>query len=152
MIKLDNLELVNIDYNNKEHLNFLKDLILSKDMNYLWDISDKDLYNNLNEDKYIVLNDKNEKIGYLNVSDVVEGRLGNTVSIYYAIKEEFRGNGYGSKLVSEFNDWLFNNKEVDYVIAQVDVKNIHSNYTLSKAGMEILTQDDEYITFGKKNK
>lgn len=130
----------------------MKDLILSKDMNYLWDLSDKDLYNNLNDGKYIVLNDMKDKVGYLNVSDVVEGRLGNTVSIYYAIKEEFRGNGYGSKLVNVVNNWLFNNKGINYVIAQVDLTNIHSNYTLTKDGMEILTQDDEYITFGKKNK
>ena len=130
----------------------MKDLILSKDMNYLWDLSDKDLYNNLNDGKYIVLNDMKDKVGYLNVSDVVEGRLGNTVSIYYAIKEEFRGNGYGSKLVNVVNNWLFNNKGINYVIAQVDLTNIHSNYTLTKDCMEILTQDDEYITFRKKNK
>ena len=35
-------------------------------------------------------------------------------------------------------------------VAQVDANNIHSNYTLSKAGMGIISQDDEYITFGQK--
>ena len=147
MIKLDSLKLEYINYENIEHLNFLKELILSKDMKYLWDLSDVDLQNNKNKEKFIVLNDNDDKIGYLNISDVVDGRLGSTVSIYYAIKENYRGKGYGKRLISEVNKWLLENKTVDCIVAQVDTQNIHSNNTLTNAGMSKAVEDDDYTTF-----
>ena len=152
MIKLDSLELTRINYENTEHLKFLKELVLSSDMHYLWDLSNVNLNNNQNKDRFIVLNESAEMIGYLNVSDIVEGRFGNTVSIYYAIKENYRGKGYGKRLVSEVNKWLLENKTVDCIVAQVDTKNINSNYTLTNAGMNKAVEDDEYTTFIQRKK
>lgn len=147
MIQLENLKLDYIDYDNIEHLKFLKKMMQSKDIKYLWDLSDSSLYNNQNNDKFLVLNDKDEKIGYINISDVTEGYFGNTVSIYYGVEESYRGNGYGRRIVSEVNKWLFENRNVECVIAQVDIDNIHSNYTLNKAGMIEMLKDDDYTTF-----
>ncbi len=38
------------------------------------------------------------------------------MSIYYAIKENYRGKGYGKRLISEVNKWLIENKNVDLII------------------------------------
>ena len=53
---LQELKIELIDYNNIEHLSFLKKLMESKDINYLWDLTDKELSNNQNLGKYIIMN------------------------------------------------------------------------------------------------
>ena len=100
MIELETLKLELINYNEIEHLKFLKKIMNSKDMNYLWDLSDKELSNNQNKDRYLVLNENDEKVGYINISEPTDAYYGNTVSIYYAIEESNRGNGYGKKIIN----------------------------------------------------
>lgn len=149
MIKLETLKLEKINYDDKEHLYFLKDMCSSKDIKYLWDLSNKDLLNNKNVDNYIVV-DNDNKIGYINISDIVDGRFGKTVSIYYAVLESYRGNNYGKKIVSEVNDWLINVRKVDCIIAQVDRENIHSNLVLNKTDMNVIMENEDYTTFIQK--
>ena len=146
MMELETLKLDKINYENKEHLYFLKELCKSKDMKYLWDLSNRDLLNNKNEDNYIVI-DNNDMIGYIKISDIIDGRFGNTVSIYYGVLESLRGNGYGKKIVSEVNEWLINERNVDCIVAQVDRSNIYSNSVLNKTGMNIVMESDDYTTF-----
>ena len=152
MIELETLKLELINYNNKEHLLFLKNLMQSKDMTYLWDLTNINLSNNQNKDNYLVLNDKKEKIGYINISDPTEAYYGNTVSIYYAIEESYRGNRYGKKIIEEVKRWLFESKNIDCIVAQVDVDNIHSKNVLLKAGMELMNNSDDYLTFIERKK
>lgn len=147
MIELETLKLELIDYNNIEHLIFLKKLMQSKDINYLWNLSDKQLSNNQNKDKFLVLNENKEKIGYINISDPTDAYYGNTVSIYYAIEETYRGNGYGKRIIEEVKRWLFQYKNIDCIVAQVDIDNIHSKNVLIKAGMEEINNNDDYVTF-----
>ena len=95
--------------------------------------SEFDKFITLTEPTYLYLLKLNDKtIGYANISKE-NNKEKNMLYLY--IIEQYRGNGYGSKLVSQVNNWLFNNMGVDYIIAQVDVSNIHSNNTLFKAGM-----------------
>jgi RimJ/RimL family protein N-acetyltransferase len=147
MIELKNIKLEQINYNNKNHLIYMKKLMQSKDINYLWDLTDDELLNNHNVHKYIVINNDNNPIGYINISDETEAMYGNTVSIYYAVGEEHRGKNYGKKIIEEVREWLFKEKNIDCIVAQVDNQNNHSKNTLNKAGMLEVMQDDEYTTF-----
>lgn len=148
MIELETLKLEQINYDNKEHLIFLKGLMQSKDMKYLWDLSDKELYNNQNDGKYIVVNEEDKYIGYLNLSNPTEAVYGKTVSLYYAVGENHRGKEYGKRIINETKEWLFNEKEIDCIVAQVDINNNHSINTLIKSGMTQFNHgDDEYTTF-----
>ncbi|MBE6147261.1 MAG: GNAT family N-acetyltransferase [Firmicutes bacterium] len=147
MINLKTLKLEEIDYDNKEHLLFLKELMKSQDISYLWDLSDKTLANNQNTNNYLVINEEDKRIGYLNLSEPTDAFYGKTVSLYYAIIESFRGREYGKKTVEEASEWLFNEKEIDCIVAQADVENIHSIRTLTKAGMDLVNKGEEYTTF-----
>lgn len=147
MIELESLKIELINYKNLKHLNFLKKLMQSKDINYLWDLTNEDLINNQNQNKYIILNKDNEYIGYLNISDPTEAYYGNTVSLYYAIEENYRGKEYGKKIIQEISIWLFNEKNIECIVAQVNTKNNYSINTLTKAGMMEINNDSEYTTF-----
>ena len=147
MINLESLGLEMIDYDNVEHLSFLKKLMQSKDMSYLWNLTDSDLDNNQNVGNYLVIGESGNYLGYLNVSDPTEAIYGNTVSVYYAIEESYRGKDYGKRIISEVSDWLFNKNNIDCIVAQVDTNNSHSINTLTKAGMVQVHSDDDYSTF-----
>lgn len=147
MINLVSLKIESIDYENTNHLNFLKKLMQSKDMNFLWDLTDKNLANNQNHYKYIIINENDEYIGYLNISDPTTAYYGNTVSLYYAIEESYRGNNYGKKIITEISDWLFQENNIDCIVAQVDIANNKSINTLTKAGMKVVNNDTDYTTF-----
>lgn len=151
-MKLTNFELEKINYENSEHVNYLKGLMKSKDMDYLWDLSDKSLYSNRSSTGYIVKKKveehKEEPIGYLNLSMPIEAYYGHTVSLYYAIEGTKRGNGYGKQLIEDTIQWSLSTGGIDCIIAQVEKENIYSQNTLKKAGMiQVGGQNDEYITF-----
>ena len=147
MIELKTLKLEKIDYYNKEHLEFLKELMKSQDISYLWDLSDSSLDNNQNTNNYLVLNEEFQKVGYLNFSNPTEAFYGKTVSLYYAIIESFRGKSYGKRTIEETSEWLFSEEEIDCIVAQVDVDNVHSIKTVTKAGMDLVNTSEEYQTF-----
>ncbi len=144
-------ELEKIDYNNLEHQTFLNKLMTSSNMDYLWNLSDSDMNTNRVGNNYIVLKDKN-KIGYLGVSDIIEAMNGNTVSIYYAIDEEYRGKGYGEQLVKVLSNSLFSTGTVDCIVAQVDINNISSQKVLLKNGYQKVYEDDEDVKFMQTRK
>lgn len=147
---LASLKIESVDYENINHLNFLKKLMQTKDMNYLWDLADKNLANSQSDYKYIVINKNNEYIGYLNISNPTIAYYGNTVSLYYAIEESYRGNNYGKRIIEEISNWLFEQNNIDCIVAQVDINNNNSINTLTKAGMKIVNNDSDYTTFIKR--
>lgn len=145
MIEMKNFELEKIDYNNPDHLKYLDKLKKSKDMNYLWDVKEPKLNNSSNA--YIVRNKESDMVGYLNLSNPTESFYGNTVSLYYAIEESKRGNGYGKRLVENVKDWQFQKEKIDCIVAQVEPSNIYSQNALLGAGMQEVMRDEDYITF-----
>lgn len=149
MIKTRDFRLEKIDYSNIEHLRYLKLMMKSKDMDYLWDIADEKL--NGKTDSYIVRNRENDMVGYLNLSNPTESFYGNTVSLYYAIEESQRGNGYGRSLIESVKNWQFQEEGIDCIIAQVDPDNIFSQNTLISAGMKEAMRDEDFVTFVEKN-
>lgn len=152
MIELETLKLEKINYKNIEHLNFLKQLMKSTDIYYLWDLSKENLEVNEEKNNYIVCNKNNEKIGFLNISLPTEAYFGNTVSIYYAVEEKYRGKNYGKKIIEETNKWLIEKNNIDCIIAQVEITNIHSQNAVTKAGMKQINITDDYITYFERKK
>lgn len=150
-MKITTLELEQIDYNNKEHLTFLNKLMESTNMDYLWNLSDSNMQANKIGKNYIVEKEK-EKIGYLGVSDVIEAVNGNTVNIYYAIAEEYRGNGYAKDLVNALSNHLFSTGFIDCIVAQVDVRNHSSQNILLKTGFTKVFEDEEEMKFMQTRK
>lgn len=149
MIKTKNFQLEKIDYNNTKHLEYLKILMQSKDMSYLWDITDPKLNDKTNS--YIVRNGENEMVGYLNLSNPTESFYGNTISLYYAIEESKRGRGYGRDLIESVSDWQFQKENIDCIVAQVEPSNVHSQNALLGAGMKEVMRDEEFVTFVERN-
>ena len=147
MIELETFKLELINYENIKHLDFLKKLMQSKDINYLWDLTERELSNNQNSGKYIIKNEENNFIGYINISNPTEAFYGNTVSLYYAVEETYRGKEYGRKAIQEVSSWLFDENNIECIIMQVDVNNRYSINTLAKAGMLEVNNDEEYTTF-----
>lgn len=118
-------------------------------MSYLWDITDSKLNDKTNS--YIVRNEKNDMVGYLNLSNPTESFYGNTISLYYAIEESKRGKGYGKTLVENVRDWQFQKEKIDCIVAQVEPSNIHSQNALLGAGMQEVMRDEDSVTFVERN-
>ena len=137
------LKLERVNYKDKKHLLFLKELMNSSNMDYLWDISDSNLDIN---------NNRKENIGYINISQVTDAYYGKTVSIYYAVSESKRRNNYGFKIVDNLSDYLFAQKDIDCIVAQVDTTNIASQKVLLKSGYNKLYEDEEEIKFVRLKK
>lgn len=145
-MELKTLKLKKIDYNNSEDFAFIQDLENSTNMEYLWDLTNiNDTLDN--KDGMIVLNSDDEKIGYLNLTEPTEARFGKTVSIYYATLEKYRNNGYAKKLLKEVSDYLFNQMDIDCIVAEVNIENIASQKVLLKSGFEIAYKKDEDMRF-----
>ena len=149
MIKMENFQLEKIDYNNTEHLKYLKTLMKSKDMSYLWDITDSKLDDMSNS--YIVRNAEDDMVGYLNLSNPTDSFYGSTISLYYAIEESKRGQGYGKRLVEDVKNWQLQKEKIDCIVAQVEPSNVHSQNALLGAGMKEVMRDEDFVTFIEKS-
>ena len=154
MIKLDSLYMEKLDRENIKHLQFLKELMKSSNISYLWDLEKAKLELNKKEEsswveEYLCFDDSNNPIGYMNLSPPTDGIKGRTTSLYYAISEQYRHLGLGSKMVAEMIDYLFTNQKIDCIVGEVEKENIASQKALEKAGMNIAYQDDEWIVYMK---
>ena len=153
MIKLDGLYVDKLDRENIKHLQFLKELMKSNNISYLWDLEKTKLELNKKEDswieEYLYFDNVNNPIGYINLSPPTEGIKGITTSLYYAISEQYRNLGLGSKMVAEIADYLFTVQNIDCIVGEVEKENIASQKALEKAGMDIAYQDDEWIVYMK---
>lgn len=154
MIKLDTLYMEQLGRNNISHLQFLRELMKSSNISYLWDLEKNEFeYNKKDEsswiDEYICFDYSNMPIGYINLSPPTNGVKGKTTSLYYAISEQYRNLGLGSKMVAEMMNYLLTNKNIDCIVAEVEKENVASQKALERAGMTIAFQDDEWITYIK---
>ena len=145
-MELETLKLKKLDYNDPEDYAFIQELEKSTNMDYLWDLTNlEDTADN--KDGMIVLNEDDEKIGYLNLSEPTEARYGKTINIYYATLEKYRNKGYAKKMLEEVSNYLFNNTKIDCIIAAVKIENMASQKVLLKSGFELAYEDDEDMRF-----
>lgn len=146
IIKLENLELLTFDKNNKKHLIFLKKLINDQAVkDRLHGLGGNILHNRNNlvlGNSFFVQKD-NELIGYINIGEFND----NEKAIYLkaAITFEYRGKGYGKLMLHEVSDYIFKNYlEVENIIVKIANDNKASIQTANSCNFKWL-RDDFYI-------
>lgn len=148
-MELESFNLVKVNKNDRLHMLFLKELFENTDdksIEYLGNLS------KFNDDNaYIVLNDKLEKIGYFSMSIPVLNHRGLiSSSLYYTICPKYRGLGYATKLLEEVSDYLLN--KIDMLILSIDKTNEASKKVALNNDFNIIFEDDEEdeILFAKE--
>lgn len=141
-------------YNNKnqEHLLFLKDLIdeieregelenRMGDITYMFDHSYQELENFslTNPNAYLVYNGESI-IGFVYMYINKE----NELLLYLGIHQNFRNQGYSSKINKELTEYLLNDFNIKRIKVQVEEDNIGSVKAITKAGF-IPLENNIYI-------
>lgn len=104
--------------------------LLSDEENYIW-------YTNW----LIVSKDQNCSVGGVMLKGL-PNETGEVVIGYYTLPE-YQGNGYMTETINNMKNWLLNQADVMYVIADTDKDNIPSHRVLEKCGAKIYKETDE---------
>ncbi len=104
--------------------------LLSDEENYIW-------YTNW----LIVSKDQNCSVGGVMLKGL-PNENGEVVIGYYTLPE-YQGNGYMTETINNMKNWLLNQADVMYVIADTDKDNIPSHKVLEKCGAKIYKETDE---------
>lgn len=104
--------------------------LLSDEENYIW-------YTNW----LIVSKDQNCSVGGVMLKGL-PNENGEVVIGYYTLPE-YQGNGYMTETINNMKNWLLNQADVMYVIADTDKDNIPSHRVLEKCGAKIYKETDE---------
>ena len=137
------LKFVPVDVQNIKHLELLK--TISNSTQFLGDVTKYKFHHNPNNiygNDFIVLDDS-EIIGYLGLTDKVETSMGNTTSIYLALDPRFYGNGYAKRIVDVVKLELSKSRDIDYIVADVNVLNSNGKKSIIKCGFTEIGGDDE---------
>ncbi|MGE7023274.1 GNAT family N-acetyltransferase [Solibacillus cecembensis] len=104
--------------------------LLGDEENYIW-------YTNW----LIVSKDKNCSVGGIMLKGL-PNENGEVVIGYYTLPE-YQGNGYMTETINSMKNWLLNQSDVMYVIADTDKDNIPSHRVLEKSGAEMYKESNE---------
>lgn len=104
--------------------------LLCDEENYIW-------YTNW----LIVSKDQNCSVGGVMLKGL-PNENGEVVIGYYTLPE-YQGNGYMTETINTMKNWLLNQTDVIYVIADTDKDNIPSHRVLEKCGAKIYKETDE---------
>ncbi|MDM5188048.1 GNAT family N-acetyltransferase [Bacillus sp. DX4.1] len=107
----------------------LSELLVDEE-NYIW-------YTNW----LIVSKDKNCNVGGIMIKGL-PNENGEVVIGYYTLPK-YQGNGYMTETINNMKNWLLNQSDVMYVIADTDKDNIPSHRILEKSGAEMYKETDE---------
>jgi RimJ/RimL family protein N-acetyltransferase len=98
---------------------------------------------------YFVVNEINEKVGFLRSSKYKRDDLaGKTYDIDINVNPSMRGKGYGTDIIKMFSDFIFSSG-ADQIVAEIKKINPASIKAFKKAGYEI---HDEMVRTVKENK
>lgn len=92
---------------------------------------------NVFQSAFVVLDDE-VPIGYLYISS----NKNDEVFLEYSLLKDFRGKGYGKRLLNEISDYLFINHNIRSIRADVDPSNKNSMMLLESCGY--LFDEEEY--------
>ncbi|WP_075979929.1 GNAT family N-acetyltransferase [Bacillus massilinigeriensis] len=104
--------------------------LLGDEENYIW-------YTNW----VIVSKDKNCNVGGIMLKGL-PNENGEVIIGYYTFPE-YQGNGYMTETIINMKNWLLNQSDVMYVIADTDKDNIPSHRVLEKSGAKMFKETDE---------
>lgn len=88
-----------------------------------------------------MLKDKNCTVGGIMLKGL-PNENGEIVIGYYTLTE-YQGNGYMTETINNMKNWLLNQSNVMYVIADTEKDNIPSHRVLEKSGAEMYKETDE---------
>ena len=114
----------------KQALEIRLSKLLCDEENYIW-------YTNW----LIVSKDQNCSVGGVMLKGL-PNENGEVVIGYYTLPE-YQGNGYMTETINTMKNWLLNQTDVIYVIADTDKDNIPSHRVLEKCGAKIYKETDE---------
>jgi len=97
----------------------------------------------------IVSADTNCIVGFIMLKGVPND-VGEVI-IGYGIESEYRCKGYATEAVNGFINWIFENPDVRYVIADTEKANISSHKVLIHNGAEQYRETDELFWWRVKN-
>ena len=127
-IKLETLNLVNFNKDNKEHIIFLKKIIHDDSIKKRFNGFINRLNSRTNDgilDKAFFITDNNELIGFIDI-----GAFNNDEKVVYlrgAIDKDKRGNNYGNKMLIETSNYIFlNYPKIEKIKLKIDDDNIAS--------------------------
>lgn len=89
----------------------------------------------------IVSKDKNRNVGGIMLKGL-PNENGEVVIGYYTIPQ-YQGHGYMTETINNMKNWLLNQPDVKYVIADTDKDNIASHRVLEKTGAEMYKETEE---------
>lgn len=87
-----------------------------------------------------VVEDLGVPVGYLFISN----RIRNEVFLEYAVLKEYRGMGYGSDIVRQTTDYLFQNHNIKDIRLDIDPSNKNSINTAEACGYTL--DEDEFAS------
>ena len=87
-----------------------------------------------------VVEDLGTPIGYLYISS----RIRDEVFLEYAVLKEYRGKGYGSTIIRETSDYLFENHNIRSIRLDIDPSNKNSINTAEACGYTL--DEDEFAS------
>ncbi|MFJ7934444.1 GNAT family N-acetyltransferase [Sporosarcina sp. NPDC096371] len=119
-----------LDLELKQALEIRLSKLLVDEKNYIW-------YTNW----LIVEKDKNSSVGGIMLKGL-PNENGEVIIGYYTLTE-YQGNGYMTETISNMKNWLLDQSDVKYVIADTEKDNIPSHRVLEKSGAAMYKETDE---------
>ena len=140
-IRLETLVLT--PYNEIKHLNLKEELTKGESKSqYIYQISDRlEASKNFSDSIYqraFVIEDEGVPIGYLYISNMMR----DEVFLEYSILKEYRRMGYGSSIVYEVTDYLFEKHNIKSVRLDIDPSNKNSVLLATSCGFAL--DEEEY--------
>lgn len=127
-----------VDLNVIEHEVFISKLIKDKDIQREFFLSKEQFIDNDIERDELLSNNcfvvmiENIPVGYIETSSISNG----SISLSIGIEKTFRGNGYGTLILSSLTDNLLCRDDIDRVSAIISPKNNLSIRLFEKCGFE----------------
>ncbi len=144
IMKMDTLYLVSFEKENKEHLEFVMELLHDESIKKRFQGIFRSL-NNMSDEIYdngYLINDGKELVGYIDIGALNED---GTIYLKEAVSSKYRGMNYGSRILKEVTNFLFMNvDELDRIILRIADDNISSLKTADSCGYRWLEKDYYY--------
>ena len=129
-------------YNSDEH-SYLKEELENGDSSskYIHQIAERLVFSKDNTGIYqsgYIVEDDGTPIGYLFISSMRD----DEVFLEYSVLKEFRGMGYGSSIVRETTDYLFEEHNIRSIRLDIDPSNTNSALVATACGYSV--DEDEF--------
>lgn len=147
-IMLKSLAITSFDSNVYEKVKFVKELSKDKLVNRLYCSIDKMIEESEKSDTIIfgcgyIISDNNNFVGFIRPSKIIDNGV---LDIDYAVRDNYRHQGYGTRILKETADYFLNNyDDIEIIKLIIDGDNVNSMNCAEKAGF--MKTDESYPHF-----